>query len=81
MMKKPVMKRKLAITNLVPSMRIVSFYADKDTADSLKEFGKVFSNTEEDLRDSHELYVDPRFDFEDVVEYMESMNNDKQDGE
>lgn len=82
MMKKPAMKRKLAITSSMPSMKAISFYADKDISDLLEEFGKVFSRAEEGFPDSRTLYVDPRFEFKEVMEYMKALNGDgKQDGE
>ena len=68
-MKKPKMKRNVAISTHIPSQHYLAFYANSTVAECAKEFGSVqpFST-----KDKWSLEVDERYDFADVVAWLES---------
>ena len=66
-MEKPQPKREVAIKLKTATLIVIS--ATKDAANDLKEFGKM--QYFEDSQD-YWLAVDPRYDFDEVVKYIEN---------
>ena len=71
-MKKPKMKRNVAITNQFEEQGIIYFYASDTIAECAKEFGKARSYTGK--AECWILDVDARYDFYDVLAWLESFN-------
>ena len=69
-MKKPEMKRRIGLT--IPSFQksFIVFNADEETAGELAEFGQVSENG----AGSYTLWVDARFDYEDVLAFINDIN-------
>lgn len=67
-MKKPSMKREIAVDYWLPEARVIYFYATNGAAASFHEFGRVRA---EDGPSQWALTVDPRFDFHEILQYME----------
>jgi hypothetical protein len=70
MMDKPAMKREVAIRDVLPITKTLYFFASQDALSDLEEFGMirrlpVLGNN------VYELLVDPRFDFDEVVRWIE----------
>ncbi len=72
-MNMPEMKRKVAITNVLTSSNTISFSADCDLAEHLGRFGKV--NPVNDFANNYWICVDARYDLDEVVAYIESLND------
>lgn len=66
-MDKPTLKREVVITQVTPEFRSIYFYASQDAADDFKSFGKLEPWPG---GASYRLEVDPRFSFDEVVEYI-----------
>ena len=71
-MKKPKKKRNVAISTQIPTQSYLSFYANETIAECAKEFGQVRSFDRH--TDRWSLEVDERYDFDDVVAWLESFN-------
>ena len=71
-MEKPKMKRTVAISTSCPPQYYLSFYATDTIAECAKEFGRVrpFDN----IKGKWVMNVDARFDFADVLAWLESFN-------
>ena len=69
-MSKPVMQREIAIKHSIKqtSGGVIYFYATNDAAADAEEFGTVETQPSQNC---FRLEVDPRFNFDDVVAYIE----------
>ena len=70
-MKKPKRKRVVGIDWVGPSLNVVYFYTSEVVAECAKQFGEVRSAG---YANKWGLTVDRRYDFEDVVAWLESFN-------
>lgn len=73
---KPTIKREVAISSTFQLTRTVLFYSTNDAANDFVEFGKLVKLYGGEL---YHLEVDNRFDFDEVVNYIE--NYDSQNSE
>lgn len=64
----PKMKSEIAISYLGKS--IIDFFATPDAASDMAQFGKV--TQAQDQPNKYWLYVDARYDFQEVVAYIEN---------
>ena len=66
----PIMKRSAKIDVSIEKTGYISFWADADIANEFAQFGKMeqFTSTP----NKHFLYVDGRFDFDEVAAYIEN---------
>lgn len=69
-MKKPRIKREVAIESIFPQTQAIHFYASPDAAEELGEFGTTTSGGL--IKNKYRLQVDARFDFDEVVEYIKN---------
>jgi len=76
-MKKPQPKTEVAINSCVPSLRYMTIFASADAATEFKDFGSL---TLDKLIGWYTLFVDPRFDFDEVVAYIENYDKEDKDG-
>jgi len=67
-MNTPTMKRNLAVTHQDKPGRVIHFQASPELAEKLKPFGNV-----EKLADVYSMRVDARYDFDEVLAYVESL--------
>jgi hypothetical protein len=67
-MDKPVMKREVGVRLYVRSMRMIVFYSTDDALTEFSEFGQIESG---DTDNTCRLWVDSRFDFDEVLKYIE----------
>lgn len=65
---KPKPKREVSITTIAPTFRSIYFYASEDAVNDFRSFGSVTSMGKE----SYRLEVDARYDFQEVVEYIQN---------
>ena len=72
---KPTMKREIGIAFVSKSQRIIHFFATNDATAELLEFGHVRSCGDAYPSGQMALEVDPRFDFEEVHEWMANYGN------
>jgi hypothetical protein len=68
-MNKPQIKREVQITTVIKSVRHIIFYASTDAVAEFEEFGEVLPST--NTRELYNLFVDARYDFGEVVAYIE----------
>ena len=68
---KPTMQKEVAVKVALKSVRHIVFYSTADALSSFSEFGFVCPDSDT-REDSYLLSVDPRFEFDDVVAYMEN---------
>lgn len=66
---KPQMKKEAAVFTAVPSVRIINFDGTPDAARDFASFGKVTQWA--DYPDRYQLAIDARFDFYEVLRYIE----------
>lgn len=71
-MDKPTMKRHVGITTQIESSRFIAFTANGTIAAKMADYGTLYKHGDLE-RDSYHLCVDPRYDFADVLAYLESM--------
>lgn len=72
-MPKPVMKRKIGITCELQITKSVFFDASQEDAEKFKDFGAL----EKRDRENHwHLKVDARYDFQDILDYIEEINSE-----
>ena len=69
MIKRPVPQKEVAISFVLESYRTIYFYASTDAANDMWEFGNVRPGGR---RDFYQLVVDGRYEFSDVVAYIEN---------
>jgi len=67
-MKKPRMKREVAIVEISQIINCIVLYASREAAQEFAEFGKMVSDDNEKWF----LYVDLRFDFHEVLQYIKN---------
>lgn len=65
---KPQLKRELAIDIIHRSVNVIIFYASADAAEDFREFGHL----QECGKERYSLIVDARYDFEEVLKYIEN---------
>lgn len=63
---KPKPKREVAIEVAIKVTRNIFFYASKDAIEDLRAFGDIT-----EMGNPLILHVDPRFNFDEVVKYIE----------
>ena len=71
-MNKPKIKRRVGLRTPSFQKAAIVFNADEDAAEKLAEFGHVSKNS----TGSYELQVDARFDYEDVLMFINEMNEE-----
>lgn len=70
-MNKPEMKRKVGISLVDPDYRKIKFSSSlPGIAQAAKEFGILYM----DAPETYELIVDPRFDYQEVLEYIRNFD-------
>lgn len=68
MMQKPQMKREVMVKNFYAGVGYIGFYSTADASTEFSEFGTLrVSDSEDNL---YYLYVDIRFDFDEVLEFI-----------
>lgn len=68
-MKKPTMKRVTTVTFSNKTNGFIEVYTTKQIAKALKKFGNVAGAG---IKDKYMLTVDARYDFDEVLEYVEA---------
>ena len=71
-MQEPRMKSKIGIDVSFPSTRSIYFWATQDAAEYLKRFGALRGFDDGSSR--YHIEVDARYDFAEVLTYIESVN-------
>jgi len=74
---RPVMQTDFAVGGHYEGTGRISFYATEDIADAFEEFGWIHSEaylTSDGNCGRHSLYVDARYDFQEVLAYLQSWN-------
>ena len=66
-MKKPRPEREVAIRATNKEVYFITFNASPDAITELAEFGRIYP-----VEGYYELYVDRRYDFDEVVAYIEN---------
>lgn len=69
-MNKPVMKQEVAIQGYNETFRVITFYATQDAVTEFEGFGRI--KNFDDIRDKYNLYMDARFDFAEVLAYIQN---------
>ena len=67
-MSKPQIKVEVAVTYVNPATHAISFHASQDAAIEFGDFGWMVSDSFQ--KDAYSLLVDPRYDFQEVVDYI-----------
>lgn len=67
---KPQMKREVAIVFHYEPLRQVTFYATADAVTEFKEYGNI--RTDPDRSECYILIVDARYDFGEVLAYIQN---------
>lgn len=67
-MSKPTLKAEVAIDMIFPAARLIVFYSTPDAASEFEEFGKMFAESPSRFH----LFVDARYDFDEVVMYIKN---------
>ena len=68
---KPVMTREVAVKDASPSLRWIHFYASPDAVEGFMSFG-LCEPMSSFGGDGYRLQVDPRYDFEEVLNYIKN---------
>ena len=71
-MEKPKPKSEVKITDTVPDWHLIRLYASKDALDDFREFGQVSDPLQGPTPGLYYIWVDARYDFDEVVRYIES---------
>lgn len=70
-MDKPKMKREVVIRDILPISKALYLFASKDALQDFEEFGTIQPLLS--LGDNcYMLTIDPRFDFDEVIAYIEA---------
>jgi len=69
-MNKLVMKKVVGISDIFPNARAINFTAPLESIEDFKNFGNLMHF--ESMKDSYQLRVDPRYDFDEVKKYIEN---------
>lgn len=67
---KPILQREVAIKFSNPENKMIGFYATRDAMSDIKEFGAITNYNP--AADYYHIEVDPRYNFEEVCEYIRS---------
>ena len=71
---KPQPKKEVAIFFHSENIRYIAFHASADAVESFKEFGCIFQALHE--HESYSLTADSRYDFNEVLAYIENWNDE-----
>jgi len=71
-MNKPTPKREVAIDGHIKSLGMIYFYSSRDAAEDFREFGHMSTSEE---GNKYTLFIDKRFDFDEVLAYIENYSN------
>ena len=74
-MKTPVMQSEIAIKHNMEGQGILYFYATPDAASDVRQFGELEQVIHQDF---YKLEVDARYNFLEVVAYIEAYGKDAQ---
>ena len=74
-MNKPKMKKDVVVDCAFESTGYIAFYATKRIADNASEFGHMYPIG--DVPNKYALNVDPRYDFGEVLDYIQNYSNEK----
>lgn len=72
-MKKPQPKQEVAIRVTEKQGRLISMCASQDAIEEFKSFGEVIYQS-----GVHYLFVDARYDFDEVLAYIQSYGNEEE---
>lgn len=76
MTKKPMTKKEVTVTEYFKESRIIHLYASRDAAQGFTEFGTLWTGADlgsaNPPPDYYMLIVDARFDFDEVIEYIQN---------
>jgi len=67
-MNRPTIKGEVAVATTVPDIYFVAFWATPDAASDFARFGQL----EPLLDNRYALFVDRRYDFDEVMQYIQS---------
>lgn len=70
MLKKPTIKREVAVDTVIRICKQVNFYATADAVTEFEQFGRLDKIGDEG--DLYRLLVDARYSFEEVLSYIEN---------
>lgn len=73
-MKKPIMKKEVAVDTVATSVRAITFYSTQDASIEFEQFGRL--KPLEGYRDEYLLIVDARFDLQEVLAYIEAYGDE-----
>ena len=65
---KPKPKTELALNTIIPSLGYTTFYATRDAAEMVAEFGDV--KPYDEVKDKYTAIIDARYDFDEVISYL-----------
>ena len=68
-MAKPIMKTEIKISFESKIVGIIHFYATNDAAAGMRDFGALAMT---DTQNQYRLIVDPRYDFDEILEYIKN---------
>ena len=71
---KPQPKKEVAIALQNETVRHISFYASADALEDFKEFGSISQAVSD--KERYSLMVDARYDFAEVMAYIENWNDE-----
>lgn len=78
-LQRPQPKKELAVLQIIHStmsgIRVICFSATQEAAKDVEEFGRVRPGSNKDAY-LYRLDVDPRYDFEEVVAYLQNYDDD-----
>ena len=73
-MKRPTMKQELAVSFISVFSRVIHLSGTNDALNDLLEFGRLEQTGKAYPEYIYQLTVNPRFDFGEVVKYIENYN-------
>lgn len=76
-MQKPEMKREVAIDTVSPVARLIILFASPDAAAAFAAFGNMQPPNQPGM--AYWLYADPRFDFNEVVAYIQNYGQEEEE--
>ena len=68
-MNKPIMKQEVAILVSIKSVRQIVFFATNDAVSEFAPYGNIIRD--DNVREKYSMFVDARYDFDEVLEYMQ----------
>ena len=72
-MNKPKMKKSLVVDFMLEDDGYITFFAARGIADELPVFGHMYPIG----NDKYALRIDPRYDFGEVLDYIQNYSNEK----